>query len=143
MKVNGLLSEAFPPFFNQTVDEKHYSKWPQEILSELDWNSSPKKIEAYSRKEATWRQMLVVQPPLKVLDIVKTSSAMRSNSRAEGKLVTHEGLRMGTPYDFVQEEVNSGSTRQSTAFDLRWHMLSPAEEESTPATPEKYLPPHA
>jgi len=145
-KANDLLSEAFPPFFSQTVNKNHYGKWPAEILSELDWNSSPRKIEAYSRKEASWRQMLVVQPPLKRLVIVKTSSSMAQDGKTEGKLVTHRGLRMGTLYDFVQEEVNSESTYQSTRFDLQWHMLSPTEKQSTTstlATPGKYVPPHA
>ena len=96
----------------------------------MDWNSSPAKRDAYSRKEASWRQMLVVQPPITSMDIFKSWSSMTGMGKVRGRITVPEGLRMGTLYDLVEEEVHAGTTFQSTDFDLEWH-LSP-QDDGTP-----------
>jgi hypothetical protein len=142
-KLNALLRENFPAFFTRANDTDRYDrKWPQEILSDADWNSSPKKIDAYSRKEASWRKMLVAQPPVTTTKVIKTTSDLGQDDRTEGKLSTPDGLRMGTLYDFVEGEVHSGSTHDSTSFDLGWNVLSTPQTQQD-AGPPKYIPPHA
>jgi len=142
-KLNPLLLESFPAFFTRAAaDNIGVAKWHQEILSEADWNSSPEKIDAYSRKEASWRQMLVSQPPITIIKVIKTTSTPGLDGKREGRLVKCRGLKMGTLYDFIDEEVHSGSTHDSTGFDLEWNNIFSLTNTSQHEMPTKYIPPH-
>ncbi|KAE9382252.1 hypothetical protein N431DRAFT_425683 [Stipitochalara longipes BDJ] len=119
---NLLLIAAFPPFFNHNPDVEDDAKWTQESLSRIDWNSSLPKRDAYSREEASWRQMLVLQPPITELNIFKSWSSMTGMGKIRGRVTVPEGLRMGLLYDLVEEEAHAGTTFQSTDFDLHWNL---------------------
>jgi hypothetical protein len=129
---NVLLTGAFPPFFNRNSDVEESPKWTQEILSRMDWNGSPTKRDAYSRKEASWRRMLVVQPPVLRIDIFKSWSSMTGMGKVKGRVAVPKGLMMGLLYDLVEEEVHAGTTFQSTDFDLQWRLSSITDETILP-----------
>jgi hypothetical protein len=137
-----LLNEAFPPFFNHNPDDDEHPKWTQESLSRIDWNSGPAKRDAYSRKEASWRQMLVVQPPITRINIFKSWSSMTGLGKVKGKIARLEGLRMGTLYDLVEEEAHAGTTTTSNDFDLEWHLPSVGDETPGPLS-GRPIPPDA
>jgi hypothetical protein len=59
---NPLLAEAFPPFFSQTGGSA--TGFGRFTFATFDMIHYPDKITAYNRKEATWRCMLVQQPPI-------------------------------------------------------------------------------
>lgn len=65
---NSLLAQAFPPFFPSVYEgnlvaneEKKTSRFS---FKDLDMLSSPEKKTAYMRREASWRKMLLRQPPV-------------------------------------------------------------------------------
>jgi hypothetical protein len=87
--------------------------------------SSDAKIDAYQCKEASWGQILVVQPPVKRMDIIKKEGWQTGSFEFEGKLLAHRGLKMGVLYDSVEEEAHSGDHFDSMSFDLEWHMFVP------------------
>ena len=60
--------------------------------------------------------MLLVQPPVKRMDVIKKEGWQTGCSEVEGKLLAHRGLKMGVLYDFVEEEAHSGSNFHSTAL---------------------------
>lgn len=65
---NPLLVQAFPPFFPLVYegDLTEYEKRKKSHFSfkPLDMLSSSQKKNAYMRKEASWRKMLLCQPPV-------------------------------------------------------------------------------
>jgi len=132
---NALLSAAFPPFFKHNTDVEADAKWTQESLSKIDWNSSFQKRDAYSREEASWRRMLVVQPPVKELKILKSWSCITGMGKIRGRKIMPDGLRMGLLYDLVEEEAHAGTTFQSTDFDLRWNLPSRGKRAIQPTLP--------
>lgn len=66
---NPLLVQRFPSFFGKT-------KWSSSLLSSLNMIKKPGKLEAYLRPEASWRRMLVQQPPISVVGMISTVHAM-------------------------------------------------------------------
>lgn len=129
-----LLVKAFPNFFTHTTEHDHYGSWPQESLARTDWASSDARIDAYQRKEASWRLMLVVQPPVKRMDIIKTNGWQTAATMTEGQFLDHEGLKMGVLYDFVEEEAHSGDDFDSMSFDIEWHMFAAPDVEPRAAS---------
>ena len=71
---NPLLAEVFAPWFKEPKDSFDLTERSR-VLS-LDWNSNDEKRTAYKRAGASWRRMLVAQPPFKKLDVYKLSHAM-------------------------------------------------------------------
>jgi len=86
--------------------------------------------------------MLVVQPSITRVSIVKSCSSMTGLSKVEGKINMPDGLRMGTLYDLVEEEAHAGMTFESTDFDLEWHLPSPDGKALRPLS-RRCIPPFA
>jgi hypothetical protein len=61
---NPLLVNRFPSFFGKTKSVS--------LLPSLDMLKRPEKLEAYLRPEASWRSMLVQQPPILVIGLLET-----------------------------------------------------------------------
>lgn len=65
---NPLLVQSFPPFFspvyegNLTANEERQTS--RFSFKDLDMLSSPERKTAYMRREASWRKMLLRQPPV-------------------------------------------------------------------------------
>ncbi|GAM38618.1 hypothetical protein TCE0_033f09487 [Talaromyces pinophilus] len=92
---NPLLVQRFPSFFGKT-------KWSSSLLSSLDMIKKPGKLEAYVRPEASWRRMLVQQPPISVVGMIRTINAAFVNDREYYEIhVGSGGLRMGELFELV------------------------------------------
>ncbi|KAF8181147.1 hypothetical protein K438DRAFT_1415641, partial [Mycena galopus ATCC 62051] len=67
---NPLLAQIFPPFFIHGGQSR--SSWPGHASSimSMSWSKAP---DAFKRKEASWRRMLVMQPPAQTMLITETS----------------------------------------------------------------------
>ncbi|KAF8205218.1 hypothetical protein K438DRAFT_2014700 [Mycena galopus ATCC 62051] len=94
---NPMLVELFPPFFSPAG--KVPWSWPGNAyeIKHMPWAKAP---SAFKRANASWRRMLVTQPPTQTLVVTHTSHTMSGNyeHRAEMKDLS---LRMGMLYDLV------------------------------------------
>ncbi|KAJ7460084.1 hypothetical protein B0H11DRAFT_1622585, partial [Mycena galericulata] len=66
---NPILVEMFPPFFGPETRSRW--SWPgtSDTIMAMPWSKAP---DAFSRKEASWRRMLVCQPPVQTMVIKET-----------------------------------------------------------------------
>jgi hypothetical protein len=108
---NPLLVEMFPPFFAPAG----HNRWSCDASSimTMPWSGTP---GAFKRKEASWRRMLVTQPPVQRIFIRETCHAMGGDSERRAVL---EGLsvRMGFLYDLAVPFID----RIASSFLIRWH----------------------
>jgi hypothetical protein len=116
---NPLLRKKFPPWFKDKwlmprtfalSDHKHFWR--------LDWNKSKERREAYARKEASWRRMLVSQPPVLDLHIKLRAEAVGGPSQKKGELRLEDGIRMGLFYDIVQDFIEH---QPASYFIIQWY----------------------
>lgn len=113
---NPLLQASFAPWFKKAHEEEEPRRIPGIVFQNLDWNRSDAKREAYSRKEASWRKMLPVQPAVKRLEVIKYTSSMGGTFECNGEANFEEGVRMGVLYDLAQNETR----RPITKVGVRW-----------------------
>lgn len=85
---NALLAKKFPGFFNSNLT----------LLANVDMLQRPEKLEAYIRPEASWRRMLVQQPPIFRIGILISCFAF-SESYTFYELSVHISLYL--PYNTV------------------------------------------
>jgi hypothetical protein len=128
VQYNSLLRKKFPPWFEdkwlmartyRLSDHKHFWR--------LDWNSSEERAVAYARKEASWRRMLVAQPPVQELIVKIRTEAMGGPMQSRGELTFEDGLRMGLFYDLVQDFVEH---QPATYFVIRWYLPQQVFEDN-------------
>ncbi|KAH7357053.1 hypothetical protein BKA65DRAFT_496116 [Rhexocercosporidium sp. MPI-PUGE-AT-0058] len=123
-KFNPLLKEKFPSWFNcaeRNNTDRDKRGWQFE---RLEWGSSPEKCAAYARKEASWRQMLPVQPPATIFEVRKAEHYQGRSYLKVGQVAFSEGVRMGTLYDWAQKTFRMPISE----FQMKWHMVSPTED---------------
>ncbi|KAJ7864981.1 hypothetical protein B0H14DRAFT_2734941 [Mycena olivaceomarginata] len=107
---NPLLAEIFPPFFASECEENRF--WGTAYsIKEMPWADAP---DAFKRANASWRRMLVTQPPTQTMVIVHRSSGMGGSSERRA-VVNDLSLRMGLLYDIMLPLVHNAS------FRLRWN----------------------
>jgi hypothetical protein len=114
--INPLLQTAFPGFLSEAppVIQTEIGNDP----SGLKFNEGPSTVlylrsawtlrpEAFARKEASWRRMLVCQPPATRLTLLEKSEGWSGIRLSEGSLDfrEEEGLRMHTLYDYLYHNV--------------------------------------
>ncbi|KAJ7696980.1 hypothetical protein B0H17DRAFT_881974, partial [Mycena rosella] len=92
---NPLLVEIFPPFF--APEGRNRWSWPGEAstIMSMPWSKAP---DAFKRKEASWRRMLVTQPPAQTMAIIETRHGQLGDSERQAVL-DDLSLRMGVLYD--------------------------------------------
>ncbi|KAJ6476651.1 hypothetical protein C8R47DRAFT_949441, partial [Mycena vitilis] len=102
--MNPLLKEVFPPFFSTHINELDPSSWPDaRAMVSMPWAKAP---EAFQRPEASWRRMLVRQPPAETMLVTEKCYTERPRSsgvyerRGEFKSAK-PALCMGEVYDLV------------------------------------------
>ncbi|KAJ6505366.1 hypothetical protein C8R45DRAFT_548032 [Mycena sanguinolenta] len=115
---NPLLAELFPPFFAAEPDDANKS-WYQPgcatSIMAMPWATAP---DAFKRAEASWRRMLVTQPPAQTMVITETASIGRARpSQRRAVLKDPEALRMGVLYDLAVNFID----RESSWFRIHWH----------------------
>ncbi|KAF8144048.1 hypothetical protein K438DRAFT_1874613 [Mycena galopus ATCC 62051] len=116
---NPLLVELFQPFF--AFDAKKYP-WPSSAAAILamPWAQAP---EAFKRADASWRRMLVMQPPAQTMVIIQNSHGMGGMSERRAVLRDHP-LRMGMLYDFAVPFLHYGDAQ----FRIKWNNGRAAEK---------------
>jgi hypothetical protein len=94
---NPLLVELFQPFFAPNTTKKY--PWPGSATAILamPWAQAP---EAFKRADASWRRMLVTQPPAQTMVVIQNSSGRAGPSERRATL-RDLSLRMGMLYDFA------------------------------------------
>ncbi|KAI8945490.1 hypothetical protein F4801DRAFT_124818 [Xylaria longipes] len=107
---NPLLAEVFPPWFpEETKDEQVDGTKPPKMINREDFRSLPmakaSRRHAFMHPSATWRHMLVQQPPILSLGRWTTSHAMMGDFHAFPLQEFPGGLRMGSFYDLAQDWV--------------------------------------
>ncbi|KAJ7804114.1 hypothetical protein B0H14DRAFT_3486605 [Mycena olivaceomarginata] len=65
---------------------------------------------AFQRADASWRRMLVIQPPTQTLLVTQRSQGQAGTSERRGLLEDLYELRMGVLYDLVVPFVDSGAS---------------------------------
>jgi hypothetical protein len=79
---NPLLAEVFPTVFNQyglaaqtsgSENREHYAECNLLTFTTFDMVCNPHKLHAYIRPEASWRRMLVQQPPVYTMSLLRGS----------------------------------------------------------------------
>jgi hypothetical protein len=114
---NPLLKRSFPGWFK---DKRFAAASRSETFKQLNWNKSKTKTAAYARKNASWRRMLVAQPPATALYIVRLFPQRFSKRHTMKKREFTQGVRMGPFYDLVQAHFEFVKV---ASFDVLWHML--------------------
>lgn len=94
--LNPLLVEHMPLWFSRGKNV-----WRQRV-TDVPWAETVARL-AFMRKEASWRNMLITQPPLTVFELVHRTHAMGGDSLAVGSLEQADGVRMGLAYDKAAE----------------------------------------
>lgn len=69
---NPLLAEVFPSIFSSSTPEVKSNI--SFTFKTFDMLRTPEKCEAYMRPDASWRYMLVQQPPLTTLSLLRSSA---------------------------------------------------------------------
>ncbi|KAI9924875.1 hypothetical protein ASPWEDRAFT_40561 [Aspergillus wentii DTO 134E9] len=106
-QLNPLLVDAFPPLFQYHDPETPEGEAYELPLTTLDMVKRPEKKEAYLRPEASWRRMLVQQPPATTLAVYQTSVSCQGYSGSYTFLQrkdpekAQEGIRMDLLFDLV------------------------------------------
>lgn len=109
---NPLLVEIFPPFF--APDSPDRWSWPDaDAIMSMPWSKAP---AAFRRPEASWRRMLVTQPPAQTMLVSERCHTRRGSSERRAVLDDLE-LRMGLLYDLAVPLVD----RVVSSFCIRWH----------------------
>lgn len=128
--MNPLLHAAFPSIFNLSGGGWCSLRGSQ-VCQKLDWKNESKE-EAYRRREASWRRMLVSQPPVCRL-YVKISYQMRGHPSTEGfKFGLPVGLYMRTLYDPVRDNIGN----EADQFTIEWRTPSVESNHSQDIEPE-------
>ncbi|KAL1998093.1 hypothetical protein VTN02DRAFT_6876 [Thermoascus thermophilus] len=98
---NPLLAELFPPFFPRPTTPNRLDQ----LDLDLDLARNPTKQAAYLRRDASWRRMLVQQPPARSLSYIRVSQARGGQSWARFTIPVpgpgDSGLRMNMLYDLL------------------------------------------
>ncbi|KAJ7607083.1 hypothetical protein DFH06DRAFT_1250145 [Mycena polygramma] len=112
---NPLLVAKFPPpFFAQKSGDQSRWSWPSaNSIKKLPWAAAP---EAFRRRDASWRRMLVRQPPVRSMSVVEMCHAQMGDFERRAELYDLE-LRMGALYDLVLPLID----RVASSFRIRWH----------------------
>jgi hypothetical protein len=84
---NPLLTETFPSIFPSEDRPIHH----RFTFSTLNWIEDPSRLARFVRPDASWRRMLVQQPPISELGLFHVSSAMGGDSAG----ISH--IRVGSP----------------------------------------------
>ncbi|GME22633.1 f-box domain protein [Neofusicoccum parvum] len=117
---NPLLIPDFWPWFDRDDPTNKYSP----TLRDPDTlKTLPLATErrVWLRPEASWRRMLVVQPPVGQLEMMRMFHGMSCDDLADGTLCLGQGLTMGVLYDITCQEVLGVRNNTLRSFRVQWH----------------------
>jgi len=110
---NPLLAELFPPFFIQEVRGSWELPGSALSIKSMPWSEAP---DAFKREEASWRRMLVTQPPARRLIVTETRHGGGGNYE-RGAVLKDPLLHMGVLYDLA---VRTIARPGRPSFAIRW-----------------------
>ncbi|KAJ7123579.1 hypothetical protein C8R44DRAFT_784034 [Mycena epipterygia] len=110
---NSLLVELFPPFFAPPTANRW--SWPGKASSimAMPWAKAP---DAFKRADASWRRMLVQQPPAQTMTVTETCHGQWGDS-VRREVLNDQSLRMGALYDLAVPLID----RVASSFCIHWH----------------------
>ncbi|KAJ7609410.1 hypothetical protein FB45DRAFT_1038857 [Roridomyces roridus] len=111
---NPILVEMFAPFFTEAAG--HRSRWPgtPEAIMDMPWARAP---DAFRRKDASWRRMLLTQPPARTMAVIETCHRRGGDTERRAILDLGRPLYMADLYDNTVPLID----RVSSSFHVRWH----------------------
>lgn len=112
--INPLLSETFPFFFESAHDHQN-RLW---IFSAFDEQLHSRNLQ---QARASWRKMLVAEPPITKLEIIRAVVGQRGRSISRAYKTYEHGLIMDVLYDIVLTHLTGGFVR---AFAVDWNRSS-------------------
>jgi hypothetical protein len=121
-QLNPLLQEVFPLWF-QSHCFPHSDDIAGHVFDDLELARRP---SAFLRKGASWRKMLVQQPPAPALGIVQPvlKSIVIELEKGWADFEDEGGLRMGPLYDLV---LSQGLGAEGYSFQFIWWRLPPSQ----------------
>jgi len=131
-RINPLLKAKFKPFFRVNMNS-NYGLWSEIALNHLlpndgrtaiesEWNECLATIQALFRREASWRDMLVTQPLITELEVIRLTTLIPDQPLRHTRLHFEHGLTMGILYDlmFCCVGIENGGS-----FGVDWKASSP------------------
>ncbi|KAJ7609447.1 hypothetical protein FB45DRAFT_367692 [Roridomyces roridus] len=111
---NPLLVEMFTPFFTEGAGNRW--RWPgtPEAIMHMPWARAP---DAFRRKDASWRRMLLTQPPARKMVVVETCNNRGGDTERRAVLDLGRPLCMADLYDSAVSLID----RVASSFHVRWH----------------------
>ncbi|OJD36369.1 f-box domain protein [Diplodia corticola] len=78
-ELNPLLAAAFPPWFRPRYVKSRWD-WPmaRSFAEDLPWADDERRVRAFMRPHASWRRMLVTQPPLRDVQMLVKCDHVRN-----------------------------------------------------------------
>ncbi|KAJ7224031.1 hypothetical protein B0H12DRAFT_286447 [Mycena haematopus] len=116
---NPLLAELFPPFFTSEASD-HWSSPNSKSIESMSWAKAP---DVFRRPEASWRRMLVTQPPAPRLVVTERCHGQVGDFMRRAVL-NDPCLRMGVLHDLVLPFID----RVASSFCIGWHQDSDVED---------------
>ncbi|KAK7044335.1 putative MFS transporter [Favolaschia claudopus] len=127
--LNPLLAQIFPPFFARLkkMKEPRPHHWPGRTASimGMPWAKNP---DAFRRAGASWRRMLITQPPVRSLSLEHVIK-YRLFYIADQATLLDLTLRMGFLYDLILS-----LTHDDVCFWIDWHGAGAGHEHSCDST---------
>ncbi|KAJ7445056.1 hypothetical protein FB451DRAFT_1293226 [Mycena latifolia] len=120
---NPLLAELFPPFFAPESPNGRSQLGNAKAIMAMPWSKAP---DAFKREDASWRRMLVTQPPAHTM-IVTESCHARGGNFERRAVLKDLSLRMGTLYDIAVPLID----RVASSFRICWHSDANSEGDLT------------
>ncbi|KAJ7744770.1 hypothetical protein DFH07DRAFT_834278 [Mycena maculata] len=123
---NPLLVEMFSPFFVAPTKGESPRGWPVKPadIKAMPWSKAP---EVFKHPDASWRRMLVAQPPAQTLVMKSTQTSWGGHRQKSTGVLNDAALRMGDLYDVTLMYVN----RVSSLVLIRWNNDVEAENDLT------------
>lgn len=131
-RINPLLKAKFKPFFLINMNS-NYGLWNEIALNHLlpndgrtavksEWDNCLATIRALFRREASWRDMLVTQPPITELKLIWLDNLVPRQPLHHTRLQFEHGLTMGVLYDLMFCCVG---IKDGGSFGVDWKASSP------------------
>ncbi|KAB2571530.1 hypothetical protein DBV05_g9801 [Lasiodiplodia theobromae] len=119
---NPLLVAAFPPWFSRNMSDLSYTTDQCHFSRFKDLPLAGARRDAFLRPEASWRLMMVTQPPISVMSVVRITvhTRMTTYEEVEVRFPAPIGLTMGVLYDLTCQLVlyqNGGEFRVQWSKD--------------------------
>lgn len=98
---NPLLIEHMPMWFSSD-EETHRQR-----VTDAPWAHTVSRL-LFLRKDASWRSMLLAQPPFTIFECVQRVTVYGGDSLSVGCIEQQDGVRMGLAYDAAVSSVQGG-----------------------------------